>query len=113
MLAGIYALFAGAVVLFVIIASMFMTEVGMPTVLGALFFVLNSVVLLRLPIHQWVRTLTRQRALTIGAVIHLIGFAVMSAGATDVDGVMVFVFGIVPAASLFLASFAVKRLVRS
>jgi hypothetical protein len=29
-----------------------------------------------------------------------------------VDGVMIFVFGIVPAASLFLASFAMKRLVR-
>lgn len=112
-LAGIYALFAGAVVLFVMIGSMFTSEIGMPTVLGTLIFVLNSVLLLRLPIHQWVRTLTRQRALTIGSVIHLIGFAVMSAGATDVDGVMIFVFGIVPAASLFLGSFAMKRLVRS
>ena len=111
--AGIYALYAGAVVLFVMMGSLFMTRVGIPTVLGALVFVLNAVVVLRLPIHQCVRTLTRQRALTIGAVVHLIGFAVMSAGATEVDGVMVFVFGIVPAASLFLASFAMKRLVRS
>jgi len=30
-----------------------------------------------------------------------------------VDGVMVFVFGIVPAASLYLASFAMQRRVRS
>ena len=52
------------------------------------------------------RALTRQRALTIGAAIHLIGFAVMSTGATEVDGVMIFVFGIVPAA------FAVSSVVR-
>jgi hypothetical protein len=37
----------------------------------------------------------------------------MSAGASDVDGVMIFVFGIVPAALLYLASFAMQRLVRS
>lgn len=112
-LSSIYALFAGAAVLFVMIASMFMPEVGMPTVLGTLLFVLNAMVLLRLPIHHWVRTLTRKRALTIAAIVHLIGFVVMSAGASDVDGVMIFVFGIVPAASLYLASFAMQRLVRS
>jgi len=110
---SIYALFAGAVVLFVMLASLFMTEVAMSTLLGALLFVLNSVLLLRLPVHHWVRTLTRQRALTIGSIIHLVAFAVMSAGATGVDGVIVFVFGIVPAASLYLSSFAMKRLVRS
>jgi hypothetical protein len=110
---SIYALFAGAVVLFVMLASLFMTEVAMSTLLGALLFVLNSVLLLRLPVHHWIRTLTRQRALTIGSIVHLVAFAVMSVGATGVDGVIVFVFGIVPAASLYLSSFAMKRLVRS
>ncbi len=112
-LSSMYAFFAGAVALFVMIASMFMQEIGTPTVLGTLVFVLNAVLLLRLPVHYWVRTLTRKRALTIAAIIHLVGFAVMSAGASDVDGVMIFVFGIVPAASLYLASFAMQRLVRS
>jgi len=112
-LSSIYALFAGAVVLFVMLGSMLMTEVGIPTVLGSLLFVLNAVVLLRLPIHHWVRTLTRNRALKIAATVHVVAFAVMSAGASGVDGVMVFVFGIVPAASLYLASFAMQRRVRS
>lgn len=112
-LAGSYALFAGALVLFVMLGSMFMPELGIFTLVGTLLFVLNAALLLRLPIHHWVRTLARQRALTIGSVLHLIGFAVMSAGATDVDGVMVFVFAIVPATALFLASFAMKRVVRS
>jgi hypothetical protein len=112
-LAGIYALFAGATVLFVMIASMLSPEVGAAAFLGALFFVLNAILLLRLPIHHWVRTLTRQRALIIGAVLHLVGFGVMSVGASGVDGVILFVFGIVPAALLFLASFAMKRIVRS
>ncbi len=84
----------------------------MPAIIGTLIFVGNSALVLRLPIHHWVRTLTRQRALKIAAVVHLIGFAVMSVGASGVDGVIVFVFGIVPAACLFLASFAMRRVVR-
>jgi hypothetical protein len=112
-LAGIYALFAGAVVLFVMLAGMFMPEFGVPTVLGTGVFVLNAVLLLRLPVHSWVRALSRPKALKIASLVHLVGFAIMSAGATDVDGVMIFVFGIVPAAALFLASFAMRRLVRS
>jgi hypothetical protein len=112
-LCALYALFAGAAVLFVMLASMFMDEVAMATVVGTLLFVLNAVVLLRLPVHYWVRTLTRRRALMLAAIVHVAAFAVLSAGATDIDGVMVFVFGIVPAASLYMASFAMQRLVRS
>ncbi len=111
-LAGIYAFFAGAVLLFVVIGSMF-TSIGLPTVLGTVVLLINALVLLRLPIHSSVRTLTRQQALRIGAVGHLVGFTIMSAGASDVDGVMIFVFGITPAALMFLASFAMRRLVRS
>ena len=33
----------------------------------------------------------------------------MGIGSTDTEGVMVIVFGIVPAATLFLASFAMRR----
>ena len=44
---------------------------------------------------------------------HFVGFTIMSAGASDVDGVMIFVFGVTPAALMFLASFAMRRLVRS
>src|SRR6266446_486342 len=111
-LAGIYAFFAGAVLLFVVIGSMF-TSIGLPTVLGTVVLLINALVLLRLPIHSSVRTLTRQQALRIGAVGHLVGFTIMSAGASDVDGVMIFVFGVTPAALMFLASFAMRRLVRS
>ena len=112
-LCTLYALFAGAAVLFVMLASMFMDEVATATILGTLLFVVTAVVLLRLPVHHWVRTLTRRRALVLGATLHLAGFAVLAAGASDIDGVMIFVFGIVPAASLYMASFAMQRLVRS
>jgi hypothetical protein len=104
---------AGAVLLFVVIPSIF-TSIGLPTVLGTFVLLINALVLLRLPpIHSSVRTLTRQQALRIGAVGHLVGFTIMSAGASDVDGVMIFVFGVTPAALMFLASFAMRRLVRS
>ena len=112
-IAIIYALFAGATVLFVMLAGMFMNSIPIPTVLGVLIFVLNSILLLRLPVHSWVRTLTRKRALRLGAVVHLIGFFIMSLGEGTTDGVIIFVFAVVPAASLFLASFAMQRLVRS
>src|SRR5262249_14296199 len=101
LLSGLYALCAGATVLLVLIASMFAsmfgTTVSMNTILGALCFVGNAVLLLRLPVHQWVRTLTRQRALTLSAVLHLLAFAVLVAKETTIDGVMIFVFGLVPA----------------
>ena len=112
-LAGLYALFAGAVVLLVMFGAMFMPEISASTVLGTAVFVLNAVLLLRLPIHAWVRTLSRQKALKIGALVHLLGFGIMGIASTDTEGVMVIFFGIVPAATLFLASFAMRRVVRS
>jgi hypothetical protein len=112
-LAGIYALFAGAVVLLVTFGAMFMPEVSIPTVLGTVVFVLNAVLLLRLPVHSWVRTISRHKALKIGSLVHLLGFVVMGVGSTDMEGAMVIFFGIVPAATLFLASFAMRRVVRN
>ena len=95
------------------LASMFMEQVALATMIGVLLFILNALVILRLPIHPRVRTLTRQQALKIGALLHLVAFGVMSAGATGIDGVMIFVFGIIPAALLFLAAFAMQRRARS
>jgi hypothetical protein len=112
-LAGMYALFAGAVVLLVMFGAMFVPEISVSTVLGAAVSVLNAVLLLRLPVHAWVRTLSRQKALKIGALVHLLGFGIMEIGSTDTEGVMVVFFGIVPAATLFLASFAMRRVVRN
>jgi TIR domain len=112
-LSGIYAFLAGAIVLFVMLASMFMEQVALATMIGVLLFILNALVILRLPIHPRVRTLTRQQALKIGAILHLVAFSVMSAGATGIDGVMIFVFGIIPTALLFLAAFAMQRRARS
>jgi hypothetical protein len=112
-LTGLYALFAGAVLLLVIIGGMFMPEIGASTVLGTAVFVLNAVLLLRLPVHAWVRTLSRQKALKIGSLVHLLGFGIMEIASTDTEGVMVIFFGIVPAATLFLASFAMRRVVRN
>jgi TIR domain len=111
--AGLYALFAGASILFVMLASMFMQSLGAATIIGVLIFALNAMILLRLPIHSSVRTLSRQRALQVGAAVHLIGFFILAAGASDLEGVVIFLFGIVPSASLFLASYAMRRLVRS
>lgn len=111
--AGLYALFAGALVLLVMFGAMFTPEVSLPTVLGAVVFVLNAALLLRLPIHSWIRTLSRQKALKIGSLVHLLGFGIMGIGSSDTEGVIVIFFGIVPAATLFLASFAMRRVVRN
>lgn len=92
---------------------MFMPELSASTVLGAAVFVLNAMLLLRLPVHSWVRTLSRQKALKFGALVHLLGFGIMEIGSADVEGALVVFFGVVPAATLFLASFAMRRVVRN
>ncbi|MEO6594318.1 MAG: toll/interleukin-1 receptor domain-containing protein [Planctomycetota bacterium] len=112
-LSAIYALFAGGMIIFVMIGSMFMSEVASATIFGTLLFVLNAVLLLRLPVHHWVRTLSRERALKTAAVGHLVAFTVMAAGSSDLEGGMVLLLGIIPAVSLFLGSFAMRRVVRS
>ncbi|MFL6802758.1 MAG: toll/interleukin-1 receptor domain-containing protein [Xanthobacteraceae bacterium] len=105
---GIYAFFAGASLLFLLIASMF-TETSAAAVLGIGGFVLNAVVILRLPILAKIHNLTRQGALRIGAGLHLAAFSALMMGDGSADGVIVFVFGLVPAALLFLAAFAMQR----
>ena len=112
-IAGLYAFFAGAALLFLMIGSLFTTEVSTTAIIGVLVILLTAVLLLRLPVHAWVRSLTRQQALQLGAVAHLVGFGIMAAGTGDLDGAMIFLFGIVPAAAMYLGSFAMRRLVRS
>ena len=106
---SIYAFRAGAGLLLVLVASMFVDSVHAGTVLGMALFLANALVVLRVAIHPRIRNLTRQQALRIGAVLHLVAFGVMTLGASDVDAVMVIVFGVIPAAVLFLAAFAMQH----
>ena len=104
-----YAFLAGAGLLFVLIASMFVESVHAGTILGTALFLVNALVVLRVSIHPRIRDLTRQQALRIGAVLHLVAFGVMF-GAGDGDTAMVIImFGVIPAALLFLAAFAMQR----
>ena len=105
---GIYALFAGASLLFLLIASLF-TDTSAAAILGIALFALNAIVILRLPIHASVYNLSRQGALRIGAGLHLAAFSALMLGDGGADGAVVFVFGLVPAALLFLAAFAMQR----
>jgi hypothetical protein len=105
---GIYAFFAGASLLFLLIASLF-TEASAAAILGIGLFALNAIVILRLPIHASIYNLSRQGALRIGAGLHLAAFSALMLGDGSVDGAVVFVFGLVPAALLFLAAFAMQR----
>jgi TIR domain len=106
---SIYAFLAGAGLLFVLIGSLFMDSVPAATMLATALFLANALVVLRVSIHPRIRDLTRQQALRIGAVLHLVAFGIMALGASDIDGVVVFVFGLVPAAILFLAAFAMQH----
>ena len=106
---SLYAFLAGAGLLLVLIASMFVEGVHAGTIFGTALFLMNALVVLRVSIHPRIRDLTRQQALRIGAVLHLVAFGVMTFGASDVDAVMVIVFGVIPAAMLFLAAFAMQH----
>jgi TIR domain len=104
-----YAFLAGAGLLFVLIAGMFVESVHAGTIFGTALFLVNALVVLRVSIHPRIRDLTRQQALRIGAVLHLVAFGVMTFGTSDVDAVMVIMFGLIPAALLFLAAFAMQH----
>jgi hypothetical protein len=78
-------------------------------VLGIGLIMLNALIVLRLPLHPIMHSLTRQRALRFGAALHLLAFGITMLGDSSNDGVAVFVFGLVPAALLFLAAFATER----
>jgi len=105
---GTYALFAGASVLLLGFASMF-TDLSAAGMVGIGLFALNAVVILRLPIHARIHNLTRHGALRIGAGLHLAGFCALVQGDGGIDAVGVIVFGLVPAALLFLAAYAMQR----
>jgi len=88
---------------------MFVGSVHAGTIFGTALFLVNALVVLRVSIHPRLRDLTRQQALRIGAVLHLVAFGVMTFGASDVDAVVVIVLGLTPAALLFLAAFAMQH----
>ena len=104
---------AGAGLLLVLIASMFEESMHVGTIFGTALLLVNALVVLRVSIHPRIRDLTRQQALWIGAVLHLAAFGVMTLGASQVDAVMVIVFGAIPAALLFLAAFAMQHRAKS
>jgi hypothetical protein len=105
---GLYAFFAGAALLLVLFAAM-LGGGGTVALLGTCLFMLNALVILRLPLHTTIRDLTRQQALRIGAVLHLVAFTVMAVGASETEWGFAFLFGFLPAAVLFLAAFAMQR----
>jgi hypothetical protein len=71
--------------------------------------ILNTALLLRLPIHHAIRTWPRAKVLKIGAIIHMLAFLI-SVGATgDLDFASLLLLGIIPTSMLFMASYAVQR----
>jgi len=105
---SLYAFLAGIGLLLMLIGSVFGT-MDAAILLGIALIVVNALVVLRASVHPRIRDLTRQQALRIGAVLHLVAFGVMF-GAGDGDTAMVIImFGVIPAALLFLAAFAMQR----
>jgi hypothetical protein len=104
----LYAFLAGVGLLLMLIGSAFGT-MDAASLLGIAVIVVNALVVLRASVHPRIRDLTRQQALRIGAVLHLVAFGVMF-GTGDGDTAMVIImFGVIPAALLFLAAFAMQR----
>jgi hypothetical protein len=105
---GLYAFLAGAAVLLLLVGTLFGTP-SATTVLGTGLIMLNALIVLRLPLHPIMHSLTRQRALRLGAALHLLAFGITMLDDKSMDGAIVFVFGVVPAALLFLVAFATER----
>lgn len=111
LLSIMYAIFAGGVATLAMFGSMFIS-IPLSTVAGELLFVVNAVIMLRLPFLQSIRLLSRQSALRIGAVLHVVAFVVTFVGSDDLDFALVFMFCLMPASLLYLGSYAMTRLSR-
>jgi len=107
--AGIYAFFAGAACLFVMLASMFMESVPTVTLIGLALIALAATVILRLPLHSSIRTMSRKQSLRVGAILHIAAIIIMASQDSSIDAVAYIVFGFGPAALLFLASYAMQK----
>jgi hypothetical protein len=111
-LSVLYAFFGGAVLLLVGLASFF-TSIPTATLAAVTLFLLNGMLLLRAPIHPAIRALRRDQAMRLGAAGHLIAFTVMAMGASETEGGFLVIFGLMPAAIVFLGSFAMRRVARA
>jgi hypothetical protein len=111
-LSALYAFFGGAVLLLVGLASFF-TSIPTATLAAVTLFLLNGMLLLRAPIHPAIRALRRDQAMRIGATVHLIAFMIMAMGASETEGGFLVIFGLMPAAIIFLGSFAMRRVARA
>jgi hypothetical protein len=105
--AVIYGLFAGGVAMLGLGASLFI-DVGASTIAGIGLFVLNALIISRLPIHRKISDLTQRQALRIGAALHLVAFAIITNGTNEDMGFLIF-FAVFPAALLYFAAFAMQR----
>ena len=106
-----YAFFGGGTLLLVILGSLFIS-IKAETLLGVGLILLNALVLMRAPIHPMIRALKRDHAMRLGAALHLAGFFVTALGTNDLDAGFTLLFGFIPAAILFLGSYAMRRTAR-
>jgi hypothetical protein len=107
-LSVLYALLAGGMAGLMLLVSAFI-DVPPLNVVAFLVIVAAAVVVLRLPLHHWLRTRTRRQALMSGAALHAAAMVLLLVGGESLDGAALFVFGIVPAGALLLGANAMRR----
>lgn len=113
-LSGVYAFSTGLGMLLLLIRSSFGNEIEIHSILSLALFTLATVVMLRLPFHSLLPSLSRQRALRIGAVIHLMAVITYALFENGSDSISSFIFaGLIPAAILRLGSHAMELKRRS
>lgn len=113
-LSAIYAFCVGAGVLLIMLAGMFTNEIPTHVIVALGVFMLAAAVMLRLPFHASVRTLSRQRALRTGMLVHLAAVVTLAVFEKASDGLSTVIFlGLIPAAFLYFGSHAMELKRRS
>jgi hypothetical protein len=112
LLAGVYAAFAGTMLLILLVAAAFVDKAPWFDRLSMAGLAAAIVIVLRLPLCDALRQLTRAQALEYAAAVHLACSGLMYLRSPGADIVGALIFGVLPAAVLYLGADSTRRQVR-
>lgn len=112
LLAGAYAAFAGTMLLILLVVAGFVDKAPWFDLVSMAGLAAAIVIVLRLPLNDALRRLTRAQSLEYAAAVHLACSGLMYLKSPGGDLVGTLLFGVLPAVVLYLGADSTRRLVR-
>jgi len=108
-LSALYTVYVGLVLMVLMVAAIFADRIPVPQWLGIVLLVTAVALVLRLPLFDALARLSRAAALEYAAFAHAAGFALLVYGEGKGDPVLMTIFGVFPAALLYVGAGAARK----